>query len=645
MSGNSKPLSTFKTSVLPYPFSKRITSFVLTLGLVSASLIFILSFFDYPLFQVSTSDIKTQKSQHKNKPPNDNNEDKKFQSIGLNLNDFKGSKLNLVFHSQENKNRFSSNDVWRPEEVYENLPDSSQKRPPLPKLSTYKNKGEYMQQPIIADYALNAEEVFLMLKTGSTVLWDRFPIHLLTTLTRVPYFSLYSDGPSSIAGHEVIDILSNVTETTKKSKDFELYHNLVKLRDNHVNSITKESDLKGGWELDKYKNLPMLAHALETAPKSVKWFIFMDGDTYIFLDNLMDYLKDLDASKPLYLGSSALFRGLPFAHGGSGVALSRAALQQSLGDHPEWVHDLERETRRSCCGDYMVAYMLDKINVSVSRGYDYPNMGWKFQGQPYWNLNANPETWCQKVVSFHHVTPLEVELLWEYERLLGPEGRKNITYGDIYFDFVSPYIEERMTDWNNLAQKWETSKAKDLEEKIKKEEEERKKKIKEEEEKKKKEEKEKEKEKEEDKNDDGKKDKEDEEKKKDDKDKDDKSKRQVRPWQSEEDCRSACEDKPNCYSWRYLPKEKYCGLDEAIRLGRPIIKDLKIPTMKNDEKKNFEDAVSGFMINRIRKMRRNQECDPIYEPPEIHNDEDENSRQRAEGWYLRKQREEENNNK
>lgn len=546
----------------------------------------------------------------------------------LSNNDFEH---HLQYHQLKQANRFPSQDAWRPADVYQTpieqlIHDSPLHRPHILPIGKYRSKAEYLRQPIIADYAKHSEKVFLMMKEGATVLWQRIPTHLFTTFTKVPYFSIYADAPASIGGYEVIDILANLSRKTLQFQDFKLYKTLTKMRSFNVGIDPSELNLQGGWDLDKYKNIPMLAHALKVAPTSVEWFVFMDGDTYLFMDNLMNYLQSLDSSEPLYLGSLAFFNNKPFAHGGSGVAISRAALEKSLGLHPEWVEELEVITSNTCCGDYMVANMLERANISLSDGPRKNNVGKMFQGQPQWNLAAGPGSWCQKVVSFHHLSSYEVETLWEYERLLGPEKRSHITYGDIYRDFVAPHIEEYMEEWNSMASTYVYSEANDLEDARKKAEEE--------EEKKKEQEENKDiDEKEENKNDE-----------KEEKTETDDEENKDRPWMSVELCKKTCESSDTCLSWRYLPDEKYCGLGDDVRLGRPTIKGLYLQYFEDDKDLKHRNTTSGYMIDRIRKMRRRMKCDPIYSDSEQRDDakylkkiKDGKTIDRFEGWYRRMQ--------
>lgn len=496
---------------------------------------------------------------------------------GLSAESFKDSKL--TYHSGLDAFRFISGDAWRPADAYEDS-TSSDHRPNVGKLGNYKNKAEYFKQPLVADYANNTENVFLMIKTGATVLWERLPLHLVTTLTRVPNFAIYADIAATVSGHEVIDILQNVTKSTMDHDQFSMYRRLRHLRDTHGGISPSETTLTGGWNLDKFKNIPMLLDAYRRSPDS-EWFIFMDADTYFMMDNLMDYLNTLDPNDPLYLGSSAMLGDTVFAHGGSGVVLSRKAMELTVGEHPEWATESEEHALSVCCGDYMVAYMMLKAGIKISSGYDYPYVGWKFQGNTQSSLRLHPEVWCQKVVSFHHLEPSDIETLWEYERLLGPERRRDIRYGDIYRDFVAPYIQEEIFEWDSNPQGRTYTKEHDKEDK---------------------------------------------------KENPDLELKSPRPWESVKACKQACKDKKNCLIWRYLPKDKSCKIEDAVRLGRPYF-----PWVKYGDKIDRTDVTSGYMIDRIRELRATKfECDVLHGASEekLKNDE------YREGWYRVKQLEE-----
>lgn len=484
------------------------------------------------------------------------------------------SHQDAYFPSVANLDRYVSHESWRSDDSYVPTHPGGP-RVPMPPPEEFSSKGQYLKQPLVADFRPGAEKIFLMIKTGSNVLWNRLPVHLFTTLTKVPNFALYADHATSIGGYEVVDVLQNMTQTTKESKEFAMYRKMKAIHDNRANvdpgEVIVEDD--DGWNLDKFKNIPMLSHAYHTSPNS-DWFVFMDADSYFFFDNLVDYLSMLDPNQPLYLGSPAMLGDIVFAHGGTGVVVSRKALELTVGQHPEIVEEYEKKTFNYCCGDAMVALMLkEKINLDLSIGGDaYPHVGYKFQGNPPYDVEIHPNRFCQKILSFHHLKPSDIEQLYEYEKIKGP-SRSHITYADIYQDFVLPHIEEWMPNWNSRVKGADTWK-------------------------------------------------EGEELK-------DGEKVLFVPAESGEKCQRACESKDSCLSWRYSPTNKECQISAAITLGRQASSWIKTTGDYAET-----ESISGFNIKHIVAMRKKQKCDPLYKMAEGHG-ASEDGAARTEGWYRR----------
>ncbi|KAG5363123.1 hypothetical protein CJU89_2280 [Yarrowia sp. B02] len=361
-----------------------------------------------------------------------------------------------AFHAGGDANRHMGHDVWRPEGYVPSYPLGDVHRAQGIDPLQVGSSGEFMQQKLVADFAEGSDRLFLMLKTGATTFWKRMPIHAYTTLTRVPHFAIYSDHPDTIAGYEVIDILANTSKEYMDSQDFRLYRQQQKLRDLHNQVDFGSMRLDGGWELDKYKNIPMLQHAWNT-DSSKDWYVFIDDDTYVFFDTMLAWLRELDHTKPLYMGSPTSVKGVTFAHGGSGVVLSHGAMKAMFEDaeigegFDSLQHEYEEHTASVCCGDYMVAKVLldkAKVKLSMTSASKYPYVARKIQGEPITTLKFFQDNWCQPITTFHHLTNRDIELMWQYERSKGPEFRKHITYQDLYADFLKPYIS------NDIREDW-----------------------------------------------------------------------------------------------------------------------------------------------------------------------------------------------
>jgi Fringe-like len=460
--------------------------------------------------------------------------------------------------------RYESAEVWRNADWFADTSLSSIEANNRPHLH-----GQSLQNPLIADYAPGSDKLFLMIKTGATVLWQRLPIHLSTTLTRVPKFALYSDAPGSIAGYEVIDILANVTEESKGKQEFTQYRRQKWLHDKA--RVIDYTSLKtnDGWQLDKFKNVPMLDHAYRTSPDS-DWFFFMDADTHVVIDNLMDLVKDLDPNQPHYIGSVAGSGHYAFCHGGSGVLLSRAALEKSVGMN-DWAHIMEQRTFDECCGDLMVGYlMIDAVDTPA-------NDTKGFNGSPYWDLKLNADNWCDPIITFHHVIPREVEIIWEYEKSKRGTADRNghqqkITNSLLYHDFFLPFMADKKENWDNRAisehfSTYDQDKDKGIIPKSQ-------------------------------------------------------GGHEERPYESFEACKEFCEKQENCLSFRISNADKRCDISESFRYGRPVENWLR-----TSSDYPIVEVTSGWMLDRIQSLRKASSCDSS-----THSGDDAGDRL-IEGWF------------
>jgi hypothetical protein len=215
-----------------------------------------------------------------------------------------------------------------------------------------------------------ADDTVVILKTGSTELQDKLPIHLETTLRCYPNYLIFSDHAEKYQGETIIDALSDVDPIFKTAhEDFALYRQLQKGGRSSLNP----SDLSGpasytqdgtggkptnpGWRLDKWKFLPMIRETLHRYPDK-QWFVFVETDTYIFWSTLLSYLSALDATQHHYIGAQSEIGDVIFAHGGSGFALSRPALEAAVTLYVENKADLETFTASHWAGDCVLGKAL-----------------------------------------------------------------------------------------------------------------------------------------------------------------------------------------------------------------------------------------------------------------------------------------------
>ncbi|CAN6599844.1 hypothetical protein TRVA0_001S07932 [Trichomonascus vanleenenianus] len=427
-----------------------------------------------------------------------------------------------------------------------------------------------------------------MVKTGSSSLWQRMPVHLYTTFRKFSNYAVYSDSEDTIGGIRVIDALANTTEELRKhSPQFRKYreHEVMQRHHVFVNPSTPsdfgfESD-DGGWTLDKFKNLPMLLHAYENH-RNYDWYVMIDDDTYLFADSLVDFLSTLDPDSPIYTGSAVAGMHHIFAHGGSGIVLSRGLMDRAFGDKqsPNWVQKFTSLTEQECCGDYMIAkYLHDTIGHSI----DFRVSSGKFNGETIYNLAIKPSSWCAEVISLHHVSPREFELLSRYEEAFPQLNRKSpyITNADIYQDFMLPYFR---TDKKSAQYNWDNG-AKDVEycytcdaathyylndEVL--------------------------------------------------------EFNSSKPYASIAECNRECQSNPECLMFRYDPYKLYCGIGTSIALGQPrtlhndhqtdrVRKQLGMPVGRTED----HPMASNWQLDRVRELRQHHPCDVTNKP---------------EGWWV-----------
>lgn len=373
--------------------------------------------------------------------------------------DVKQEHVPSFFPSSADRMRFENAEVWRDPETYkEELTSDDMWRPKLPGRDNFKSDSDFLRQPIPGDFAVGTEKIFIMMKTGFEVMWDRLPVHMMTTLTRTPNFALYSDAPGTIFGHEIIDCLKDLPEDVLQHDALQRYLAAKQMHEENWNWSPEFIKASGGWECDKYKNLPILEHAVRNYP-DMEWFVMIDDDTYVFMENLANLLSKLDPKEPHYLGSKATAgvadEGVEFAHGGSGIVVSRAAAELLFkpNDQHKTVKSLLENYARiadtTCCGDAMLAWALKKQGVLLE-GHEIvdKNLLWwgsPFNGESLSGLMHVMDRLCVPIATWHHLTPHDVERLWEYERLWNKD--RYIVYADMYRDFVLPYITDEKPNW------------------------------------------------------------------------------------------------------------------------------------------------------------------------------------------------------
>ncbi|KAF2103866.1 hypothetical protein NA57DRAFT_62699 [Rhizodiscina lignyota] len=306
-----------------------------------------------------------------------------------------------------------------------------------------------------------ASDVLLVIKTGATELFSKLPTHLLTTLTCVPDYLIFSDMDQFVGSLEIHDALASISDKWKIEDQYlsTLYPKLKEYQNKGLDLT--DLSMEGAWELDKWKNVPMAIEAYKKYPDK-KWFVFIDADSAILWSNLLLWLEKQDPNQRLYFGSPVYIGFTTFAHGGSGYVLSAAAAKMLVELEPENKEHWEKRTSEVCCGDQMLAEALQSGGVEIT------NLNPVIHGLTPRSVDYDEWHWCKAPVTWHHVTPAEVEELWTWEQdWLKEKGREvPILYSDLFYYYAGQQLittvdpvtgapltspERNRTNWDNLS--------------------------------------------------------------------------------------------------------------------------------------------------------------------------------------------------
>jgi len=307
---------------------------------------------------------------------------------------------------------------------------------------------DFRQKPIFFTHSVSGwDNIAVAVKTGAETALQRVPTQAATLLRHVKKWILVGeDGGVNIGDKEMIDVYSDLyTASRPKPGNLEppsshYAHDrvLYEPKDNSPTILTDQRsapDQKSeGWKKDAHKNLPGFIHLWNRFPDA-DWYFMIDDDTYMFFANVMNGLKDLDPEVQHYWGSPTMFVGCDgitrygdgpnFAHGGSGIVLSRGAMKSLMS-----IVDSCIDRYRTCwAGDVRTALCLRDAGIKV---------GWhktlSFNGEPPHAKSWWPADACSTPATFHHLLINQVQTLYNIE-LNNSMGL--VTFGDLYQHFLS----------------------------------------------------------------------------------------------------------------------------------------------------------------------------------------------------------------
>ena len=324
----------------------------------------------------------------------------------------------------------------------------------LPKVVAQKN------QNVICPSSDLADDILVVLRTGATESREKVPVHFRTTLQCVPHFTIFSDFDEEIEGHPVRNVLSGVSDHLKESDDFKLYHHLQEHGREGLQSQSPITAMSGsskgdylqtdnpGWQLDKWKFLPMMYQALQERPEA-KWFVFMEADTYLGWNNLLSYLSNFDDSKPYYIGKHLFINNVEFGYGGAGFILSNPAMRKFVTQRSSHLREYEEFTKSNWVGECGVGKLLADVGVPLHRSFPH------FQGDSPATLDPmtnklDRDLWCYPAITHHHLSSGEIEDLWQFEQEWYKRHDIMLRHSDIFHEYIRPKIAASIQGWDNI---------------------------------------------------------------------------------------------------------------------------------------------------------------------------------------------------
>ncbi|CAG8926357.1 unnamed protein product [Penicillium salamii] len=304
------------------------------------------------------------------------------------------------------------------------------------------------------------EDVLVVMKTGVTEAREKVPVHFQTTLRCIPNYVIYSDFEEEIEGVQIHDVLREMDTAAKQNPDFQFYNRIVKygrkgleqqdFADEANSAIGKPNN--PGWKLDKWKFLPMAQAALRHK-SNAKWFIFIEADTYVSWPTILAWLARFDHTKPQYLGTETQIADVIFAHGGSGFMLSNPALQRASDEYTAREVELNAYTDGHWAGDCVLGKVLADAGVNLH--FTWPILQNSNIGElDEFTVDFYRHPWCFIAVALHHLSPTDIENLWNFEQKRWRNKNKRILlHGDLFREFIYQEIITQPTrlNWDNLA--------------------------------------------------------------------------------------------------------------------------------------------------------------------------------------------------
>jgi hypothetical protein len=253
-----------------------------------------------------------------------------------------------------------------------------------------------------------SKDIVLVMKTGASEINKRLPVHFNTTFRCIQDYIVFSDVAQEFQGLPIYDSLDDLHLYVKDNqKDFAYYRELQVAAKNGTDVTGYNT--QAAWDLDKWKNVPILRKALAMRPEA-KWFLFVDADTAVTWTNVFTWISKMSYRKPYYIGAQIWIGDIEFAHGGSGYLVSQAAAQKVAAASEEKMKEWMNFVNGKCCGDMVIGKVFKDVEVPVVRAW--PNIN----GETPESLDYTINHWCYAAMSWHHMSDQQMREMYRYDQ-------------------------------------------------------------------------------------------------------------------------------------------------------------------------------------------------------------------------------------
>ncbi|KAG4424754.1 hypothetical protein IFR04_002102 [Cadophora malorum] len=296
--------------------------------------------------------------------------------------------------------------------------------------------------------------IVVSVKTGASEAADRIPIQMQTSLRDFQSVFFFSDLEQDLGQYHLYDSLDTIAPSVMENNpDFVFYQKQRELWNatGNVTSLKNEKHPENpselaAWTLDKYKNVHILEKTWALMPDQ-DWYIFIDADTYLLWSNVVEWLSTMDPEKKAYLGSEVNTGGVKFAHGGTGIVISKATMYNIAVRDAGIAAGYDSIVHTKCCGDLVLGMALRESGTLLQDAW--PAMS----GEAPWTMPfgpGTPEYWCRPVMTLHHLSP---EGMVEFTAFEDRRENKStpLTHEEIFNTFVLSSLVAEKENWDNLA--------------------------------------------------------------------------------------------------------------------------------------------------------------------------------------------------